>query len=249
MIDLILKYCLFYFILFSCSPLKIKQTFKKKESRYELKDKSGTFVLKRSSGLIGNKFIVREKLLGLYENEKKPFEKKISISKIGKLKNVNILRPEKSSYAVWFDKKKYSTQMKINPLKRAMEVVLKSPESRWNGKRLIPFPRGTGVFCYFSQLIECITYTGFINKAIEKKVGVMNFHIVWDGYPFVHEQYLNLKKELFSRAEFIYDQRKKDSHDRFILKVSGQSIFYLLKDGELVKKFWVSQGYTLNRVK
>ena len=155
-----------------------------------------------------------------------------------------------SRYYVWFDdsKDRYTTTMKVNLKKKSMDIVLKSPEKQWNGKETIPFPKGTGVFCFYSQLIDCVKFTGFINMAIKKDVGKMNFHIIWDGYPYIQEQFVGLKKTVFSRAIFEYEGVGKDGEIQFSLKVENQSMFYFLdKNLKVVKQFWASQGYSLIR--
>ena len=55
-----------------------------------------------------------------------------------------------------------------------MQVRLKSPESQWNQDELFKFPEGKGIYCFFSQIIECAAVTGFISEAMKQKSGRMN---------------------------------------------------------------------------
>lgn len=234
----------------SCSSTKSSSSslpsYKKK---YLLSDKSGKFTVVLESGRSSSSkdYLSRREVYNHNDEDGKVLEKSIVLSTPGYLgKKLPILRPRASQYTVWFDKKQYTTMTKVDLKKKALVVSMKSPESQWNGSKTITFPRGNGVFCYFSQIIECAGQTGYIAKAVEKKAGKMSFHIIWEGYPYVMEQYLNLPRQLFSRASLSYDGTTKNKEKRFTLKVGGQSIFYFLNDNlKLVKKFWVSQGLTM----
>ncbi len=220
---------------------------KKVIKKFQLTDKAGNFLINREKGFnkSKNQFIVKKTVKA--SGDSKELEKLIVISKLGNLKkSLTILRPEISEYSVWFEGKKYVSRMEVNEETQSMDVKLFSPEKQWQGKRTFPFPKTMGIFCYFSQLTECARATGFIDKAIKKDSGSMKVVIIWEGYPYFQEQYLNIPNEVFTEGVFEYDGRNAKGERRFTLDVGGQSIFYFLDDNkELMKKFWVSQGLSM----
>lgn len=234
---------------FSSTPDSPNTARIKKE--FQLTDKAGKFLVQREKGFNKgkNQFIVKKTVKAGDDN--KTLEKLIMISKLGNLKKrLSILKPTISEYSVWFDGKKYTTRMKVNSSSRAMDVTLTSPEKQWQGKRSYSFPKGDGIFCYFSQVTECARATGFIDKAIKNDGGSMKMIIIWEGYPYFQEQYLNVPNKVFSRAIFAYDGKNAKGERRFTLKVVNQSVFYFIDNNfELSKKFWVSQGLSMVEMK
>ncbi len=217
---------------------------------FELVDKSGRFVVNRDRGYLKskNRFIVKKKVLSFNDSSGKVLEKSITISNPGSMGKgkLRVLRPSISQYTVWFDGKKYSSKMTVDLKDRAMIVDLKSPEEQWSGKRRFVFPKGTGVFCFYSQLIECTGITGFLSKALQEKGGTMKFHIIWDGYPYFQEQYLNVSNSVFEAAALVYEGTNRDGLSRFTLKTPSQIMFFLVdRKLELKKQIWVSQGYSM----
>ncbi len=224
-------------------PLELKRDL------FSFEDETGKFVLDQSRRYITakNEFIVKRQLFAQEDNDKKILEKSISISNYGVFKGVKILRPYLSQYHVWFDGKKYSTELKINKEKKSLDIKLRSPEKKWNGNKSIPFPSGTGAFCFFSQVPECALVTGFIDKAIENNSGEFNFHLIWDGYPYLMDQYVNLPVSVFAPARMVYGGAIKEGElYRFSVEVGGQVIFYVFdKNHNLSKMLWVSQGLSI----
>ena len=218
------------------------------KAEYAMSDKSGTYIVKRESGLSSQKksFVVKESILPRGGDPNKVLEKVVAISKLGQIDKLPLFRPEAAQYSVWFDGKKYFSETKIDEEKKVMRVKLVSSEKQWSGTRTFPFPQGTGVFCYFLQVIECAGHTGFIKEAIRRKKGQMTFHVIWEGYPYIQEQYLNIPDELFSEARLSYDEGGLDGDHRFSLDIAGQTIFYFVdKAGHMTRKLWISQGYSL----
>ena len=222
---------------------------KNAKRRYKLTDKSGEFVIYRENGLkkSNNTFVTKRQVLPFDDDKSKVLEQSIAISKLGSLgKKIKMLRPQKSQYAVWFDGKKYLTDMTLKEKERSMLVKLKSPEKQWNGARSYKFPDPKSVYCFFSQILECVAVTGFLNKAFKKGRGQFNFYVVWDGYPYFQEQYLNIPNSVFSKAKFSFDGKNRNGEKRFSLSFGGQVIFYFLdKKNQFIKKFWVSQGLSM----
>lgn len=215
----------------------------------ELSDKSGKFKILKESGMInkGKTLVVKKKMFANGESDKKLLEKSITISTLGVLsKKIRVLRPDASQYTVWLDGQKFFSEMKLDPKSKSMKLRLVSPEEKWNGEQLVKFPDGTGVFCFFSQLFECVSTTSFFKKAVENGSGRMNFHLIWDGYPYLAEQYGGVPDELFTNARMEYDGVNDLREHRFSLKFNEQEIFYLLTtDLSGAKIYWVSEGYTL----
>lgn len=74
----------------------------------------------------------------------------------------------------------------------------------------------------------------------------MNFHLIWDGYPFIQEQFLNLANNPFESAVLKYDGATRDGLKRFSLNVGANVIIYFVNnDLQLNKVFWVSQGLSM----
>jgi len=234
---------------FSTTPDSPNTARVKKE--FQLTDKAGKFRVHREKGFNKrkNQFVVKKTVKS--GDDSKVLEKLVMISKLGNLKKkLSILKPSISEYSVWFDGKKYTTRMKVNSSSRSMDVTLTSPEKQWQGRRSHSFPKGDGIFCYFSQVTECARATGFIDKSIKNDGGSMKMIVIWEGYPYFQEQYLNVPSSIFSRAVFAYDGKNSRGERRFTLKVANQSVFYFLDSNfELSKKFWVSQGLSMVEIK
>ncbi|MCB9060748.1 MAG: hypothetical protein H6622_04425 [Halobacteriovoraceae bacterium] len=250
-----MKFSILIFSIFftSCSLFapSIEVEIKKESEIYKLIDNDGEFYINRNSGFIKkDQFVVKRLVRGsLQKSEDNILEKSVSISKKSKLNNsVPILMPLKSQFTVWFEQKQYTTSMNFDNEKRVLELELQSPEKHWQGKRIIDFPKDKTVYCFFSQLVECVKYSTFIHRSLKEKTGSMNFYVIWDGFPYFQEQYLNIPDEVFSRGQFIFDGTNSVGQYRFTLEVAGQSIFYLFdKELNIEKVFWISQGYTLSK--
>ena len=190
-------------------------------------------------------YVVKKKMYS-QGKEEKAVEKIIAIGTPGRLKNINIIRPRVAQYTVWLDKKKYFSELKLDVKSKSMILRMDSPESQWDGTRKILFPKGTGVYCFFSMIVECAAATGFIEKAIRKGNGEMRFYIIWDGYPYIQEQYQQLPNEVFSPAEFAFEGSNENGENKFSLTTRGQTILYFVQpEGILTKMFWISQGISM----
>lgn len=231
------------------SSKKITESLQSHEDSFNYSDKNGQYTAKSSSGFDKKTktFHTKRTLEIPGRSKDKILEQSVVISSVGTLKKTTpILRPKISQYNVWFDGKKYSSELKINVAKKAIDIKMTSPESQWNGVKQIKFPSSKMATCFFSQVIECAKFSGFISKASEKKTGVMNFLVIWEGYPYLNETFSDFPSELFSTAQLEYDGKTKQSERRFNLRVAGQSIFYILNEKDVMTKmFWVSQGITM----
>lgn len=236
----------------SCSSTKKVSTIKKELTRNEEKfsytDKNGQFLVRLSSGFNKktNTFFTKRSLEAPEKENDKILETSVTFSDLGSIKKKNILRPKLSQYNVWFDGKKYFSELKLNPSQKAMDLRMVSPESQWNGTKQIKLPSTKALYCFFSQVVECAKTVGFLAKAVKKEEGILNFYIIWEGYPYLNETFTNIPSQLFSKAQFEYDGVTKENDRRFNLKVAGQSIFYVVDEKMQMKKmFWVSQGISM----
>lgn len=249
---------LFFFLSTSCARIEEERSsslqsnsgiLQVSKDTFVLSDKAGQFSVERESGRLGqnNKFAVRQKIMS-FERDQQILEQLISISQTGRLKNLFVLRPEKSQYTVWFDGQRYFSELTVDVENKSLVIEMQSPEDKWNGRKEVAFPTGTGVYCFYSQVIECAAFTGFINKAIQEKAGEMNFHLIWDGYPYIMEQYIGIPEQVFSPATLSYDGVTDDGEQRFLLRFYGETIFFMVnKNGKYDKQLWVSQG--LSKIK
>ena len=248
----VLIICASIFIFSACSGMtqkKLEASLASSEDSYNYTDKNGEYVVKSASAFDKKKrTFYTKRILEIPGREKdKTLEQSIVFSSVGVLKKTTpILRPKISQYNVWFDGKKYSSELKINVAQKAIDVKMTSPEPQWNGVKQIKFPSTKMAACFFSQVIECAKFSGFIAQATEKKTGTMNFMVIWEGYPYLNETFADFPSELFSTAQLEYDGKTKQSERRFNLRVAGQSIFYILNDKDVMTKMlWVSQGITM----
>lgn len=218
-------------------------------AKLTLQDKSGKFEVVRESGMAKDKksYVTKYRVYSVSGPGRKILEQSIVFATPGVLSDkVRLMRPHRSQYKVWFDKQLYQTETTVNPKEKSLVVKMESPEKQWSGTKKYVFPGGNGIFCYFTQAFECIKYTGFIDKAIEANAGKVSFHMIWDGFPYFHEQYLNIAPGPFAQAEMEYDGKTKEGEHRFSVSVSGNAIFYLYNENkEYVKMFWPAQGLSL----
>lgn len=234
----------------ACSSTKKVAEMSPVKSDYEFRDKSGSYHLKRESGPIAKDrklFAVKQVLTGKSsEGRQEVMERSVVVTRAGKMKGRFVWRPEKSEYVVWFDGQEYSTKTYINEKIRGLKVVIENPDVNNNKSIDYPFPDGTGVFCYFSQVIECASSIGFIAQAIGVGNGQMNFHIIWEGYPYFQQQYVGIPEEIVSTATLSYDGESEQGIRRFSLSIANQVIFYQLnKMNELHAIFWPAQGLSV----
>lgn len=234
----------FLFMLLSCSLSRFERSEEtiSKEVKEVLTytDSDGKYNLKREIKVKDGKLASRVKLFPLTQT--KEFESTVSVSKIGSLihkgkKSISLL-PEVSQYRVWFNKKEYFSQLKINREARRIEVYSKGPEKKWNFEKNYTLPKGV-YFCFFSQLPECLKMQNLLLKSARKKLQVF---VIWDNFPYHNELYDGLDESPFVNAVL-----NLDKHDKKSLKYSldlGNQIIFLQYDRDLNFKaiYWVTQG-------
>ena len=204
------------------------------EFRYT--DFSGIYNLKREVKLDKGKLITRVKLFSGSDE----LESTVSVSKFGsssKSSNKYLL-PSISQFKVWFNKKEYFSQIKIDRKTRKLEVLMKSPDEKWQGKKEFDLPK-TSYICFFSQIPECLKSQELLLKAARGDLGL---YIIWDNYPYQLEQFNEVPS-----APFFYATVKLDGYEKNIVKYTldiGNQIvsFHFDKNLKYTRMFWVSQG-------
>lgn len=220
------------------------------ERLYTFTDASGTYRMKRDVQLIKstNSFITKYQVIS---DDGKVLEQSVTIGEPGFVKmpdgkELKILRPKTSQYIVWLEKRKYTTKQSINLKTKSMDLVMTGREASGAQKKSVRFPKGNGVYCFFTQLAECVARTGFPHEAKENKAGSMNFYLIWDSYPYVQEQFSNIEDSLFTKVSFEYEQEYSNGDVAFNLKTKNHVIIYHLDNHMRFKKlFWVSQGLSI----
>jgi hypothetical protein len=214
--------------------------------KYFLLDKSGQFKIDRKVDMkLSEKKIMTH--FSILNNKSETIEKSITISQIVKNnKGMRILRPEISQYTVWLENKKYLSQIEFDWNKKTIKEVTKDgngPEV----KKSFPIKISDEIYCFYSQLVECVNTFGFFEAATEEKVGSLNVNIIWDGHPYFFEQYTGFSGNIVSKGQLSFDGEVENAF-RFNLEVENQILFYIInKKFGLDKIFWVGQGLTISK--
>lgn len=213
-------------------------------SYFSFKDLSGEYIVKREVNLKNSKIALRQTLF-LPGNEIAPLEKSVSVASLGFIKTnnskVRAIRPVASQYSIWFEKKEFFSQFKLNIKKKGLDLYLKSPEKKWQGTQFISLPKSSK-FCWYSQVPECLKK---IAKLERKSRQPIHFFIIWDNFPYNGEQYEGASTEAFSAATVAFDA-KVDKTYRFSVSVNQQLIFYHYNfDLEFERMVWIAQGITM----
>lgn len=237
----------FIFILLTACSLSQTQNPRTKitegKNRFNLKDATGNYLVEREVKRVGPKIVTRT-VLKNWQNISIPLEKSITVSLSGRLSNgTKSLLPLTSQFSVWFDKKKYFSQIKVNKKQKTVSVLKQSPEAKWNGKVIEKAPKARYI-CFFSSLPECLSEQNLLVLSRNAKIDIF---IIWDNYPYYVEQYEGVSGKLITLAQFSFSSMLKDSL-RFELDIGNQVIFYHFNRRlEFDKMFWVSQGISLER--
>lgn len=227
--------------------LKVKKEESKKlngDLKYEFVDTMGSFIKLKKTGLDTHKNIIVKSIIYAENKENAPVEKLISISTPSqKISNIKLLEPHKSETVYWFDGQRYKSIISINQSSQQITAIAIASEKEWNKKKVFKINLNKRAYCFFSQIIECVKESGFFEKSRVQRSGAMNLEIIWDGFPFFNEQYLNNKTNLMSRGKFSFVGKETKNLFKYALNVDGQIIHYFIyQDKHLAKMFWVSQG-------
>lgn len=235
-------------LLTSCSQLRSHKKPSEGKFLYSYSDVSGKFRFQRDVRFIKKKLVTRTQILIPSAGSGRVVEKSITVSQVGSIKENRgrtlVVRPLASEFTVWLEGKRYFSKMQLDTTRKSMRVTLDSPEPRWKGQSLIPFPRGKQ-FCFFSQIPDCLYHNQYLARALEKKKQSFDFYVVWDNYPYVQDQLNNVGKNLFSHASVRYDGELK-SKIRYIIEVEDQVLIYqFTRNFELAGYSWISQGINM----
>ena len=96
-------------------------------------------------------FVVKEQIVSRDKTGDKVLEKAVAFSKFGKIGKIPVLRPMLSQYSVWFDGKRYVSEMKIDPEAKKLTVNLDSEEKQWTGDTGIFYSQGDWGLLLFSS--------------------------------------------------------------------------------------------------
>lgn len=230
-------------LLYACASSSPLSSIWPREQRiYHWQDYSGTFYWRREIGQDKKGHLTSKSLLYSPNlGPQQPVEKAIIFSEIGHIKGRSVLRPWRAQYHVWLEGQEYFVEQRLDLAQRKMLLKLRSPREAWNGDQEVAFPPGK-VFCYVGQLTECLKGQGFLLPAIGQRAGRLNLYLIWEGYPYVQEQYPALA-QLFTPAVVEYDGELGPGLLRFSVSFAGQAFFLVVNErGQLQKFFWVAQG-------
>lgn len=240
----LVKTIIFGFLFSSCAYFdaitqkRIKPSSLKDRSSFSYNDISGQYKLNKQFGQNkSGEFILKKELRS--PSSTNYLERFVSITTKKKFgKKTDYLFPKISESIFWYDQKKHKSLIKINGSQ--VEVVSSIDRSIYKKEKALM--ENGRLHCFFSQLVECTATTNFFGISSQKKLGSMNFNIIWDGYPFFNEQYLNQEKSVIQRARISY-MSEADGLIKYQLEVDGQVLFYFLdKDFKTKKFYWVSKG-------
>ncbi len=206
------------------------------------KDFSGNFKLTRETGFSPAKseFIVKGQLLA----DSQVVEKLISISDVEK----KLLEPKVSQFSVWINKKKNFSEISRDKVGNQLILRLISPDPKYDGIKFYPLPADIKNLCFFSQVIECARFNGFLGQNLKEKE-TFKLNVIWDGYPFFHQLLEDFPPKLLSPATLVLDGKNNLGNRRFILKLEGEEIIFELDpQDKLLKRIWISKGVTIEKI-
>lgn len=238
---LLLNFCLIVFFVSCSSSSKI--SIIPSQYFYQYKDSSGEYSLRRTVKRHKSKLVTKVELLplGVTSGE---LEKTISVSVLGNRQNHSpTLLPEVSQHQVWFEKKRYFSQIKLNRKHRRLDIVLESPEKKWQGTETHKLP-STNLLCFFQQIPECLKRAEMLFTSKKKQVSLF---VVWEAYPFYSETYEKLSGTPYTKATWRLEKIDKNGR-QYSLNLANQIIFYHFNNQlEFETMFWVAQGITVQK--
>jgi len=209
---------------------------------YSYRDVSGEFEYAREVKLDGSKLVSRTQILNPTASAEKLLEKTVAVASFGSVQakgaRVPAVRPLLAQHTVWLEGKQYFSQQKLNLKTRKLEVVMQSPEAKWNGRRVVSLPKGN-IFCFYSQLPECLQLTGLPTDTRRR-----SFVLLWDSWPYHGEQLSGLSEAVFLSATVAREGGRNDF--RYVVEAGGQTInLHFSKTGRFIRMFWTAQGISI----
>lgn len=254
--NLLISCFIFFVLLVGCGSQTHDKFLSNKVQTFDYKDVSGQYKLRKKNWLAKKNRVLYQRL-DLYTDEfftEKPVERKLTVGIFSKLKGndktFNVLKPKFSKYQVWLEGKEYFSKIKIDYKKK--KILLSYRDEKKDGiiKKTLKLPKEKGLYCFYSQLIECLKTTKFITKSIEKKAGQANINVIFDGHPILNSFLENINLKLIEKATFNFNGRNEKGVYSFSLNVSDQVLFYQFnKKAEFHKFYWISQGISQSNKK
>jgi hypothetical protein len=240
-----MKFTLFLLLVSCASPPQsnLKKVRSNNGQVFAYRDVSGEFEIAREVKVAKQQLAGRTRIFSMGNEGERLLEKTFTISNVGSVKTRTgrsvAVRPELSQHTVWLEGKQYFSQLKLNSKRKTLEVLMQSPEKKWNGKKEIKVPKGQ-IFCFYSQLPECLVASRLTEKANSTGTRV-RFIIVWDSYPYHQEHFSGLKDSPFSMASL-----GRETANSYLVEFNGQSIsIHFSKDGMFARLLWTSQGISI----
>jgi hypothetical protein len=238
------------FIFISCAtqrPELTQSIVSNNAKTYSYRDISGQFDFARELKLDKAKLASRVQVMSSADQKEKLLEKTFAISSIGSVKTRRgraiAIRPEIAQHTVWLEGKKYFSQMKMNPRKRKIEVIMDSPEAKWKGVRELSIPKGR-IFCFYSQLPECLVASGLLVTS-QKFRNPVYFNLIWDSWPYHQEHFTGLSASAFIKSSVSLELKEKNVL-KYVVEVNGQIInLHFSNDGSFIRMFWTTQGLSI----
>lgn len=238
-----MKVSLFILIMIfaSCSLVSRKFQSQGRVKKWEFVDQGVHYPISIKSGVKDNK-VYRIKTIYSSDKDKKVIEKLKVISKKGLLnKNLQVLRPDYSYLEVWIEKEKYITKLELNKKDEAFDVTVQNEV----GVRRFshPFLKKMGVYCFYSQIVECLRITGFFDKVKKYNAGEAKLNVIWEGAFIYGDLYQYYPKDLFTSATFVFNGEDEKERMKFSLNFDNQTIYYLLDQNlNFHSRYWIAQN-------
>ncbi len=233
------------FLLVACANVKpnLQKVKSSNGQIFAYRDVSGDFEIAREIKVEKQKIASRTRIFSPNNDGERLLEKTFTISNVGTVKTKSgrgvAIRPELSQHTVWLEGKQYFSQLKLIPSRRSIEVLMQSPEAKWQGKKEFKVPKGQ-IFCFYSQLPECLVASRLLEKAASNS-SRPRFIIIWDSFPYHQEHFSGMKATPFSNASV-----SRETGSSYLIEFNGQSIsIHFSKDIIFAKLLWTSQGISI----
>lgn len=215
---------------------------------YVYRDESGEFECAREVRKDHAKMATRTRLLSPSNSGERTLEKTFALSEMGSVKNgkgrATAVRPMLAQHTVWLEGKKYFSQLKLLPKEHKLNVIMQSPEEKWNGQKNLNVPSGR-IFCFYSQLPECLLLSGLLEKVRDGADPRATFYVVWDSYPYHQEHFSGLDDSPFTAARLVLE-KVTSTGAHFNVEMAGQMVgLHFSKKGEFRRMFWTAQGISV----
>lgn len=247
-----MKWTLLIFLpLLGCAaPIRNAEIFEdgKSAKSYVYRDVSGEFEYARETRKDKSKLATRTRILSSAGRGNKLLEKTFALSEVGSVRTkqgrVTAIRPTLAQHTVWLEGKRYFSQLKLLPAEKKINVIMQSPEAKWSGQKNLAIPQGR-IFCFYSQLPECLLLSGLLSKVDKDRSARTNFYVVWDSYPYHQEHFNGLSDSPYSQARVVLEKRNKESN-YYNVELADQVLgLHFTKAGDFIRMFWTSQGISL----